>query len=382
MIYLDNAATTKPFDEVIQTVSDTDREFFFNPSSMHTGGFLAEKKISEAETFLKDAIGGRQGSVLFTSGGTESNNLALFGTVFSALKRKPHIITTKIEHPSVLEPIRMLETLGAEVTYVDADENGFVSPDEIEINIRENTMLVSVMCVNNETGATQPISEIAKRVKAKNKRILFHTDCVQALGNVSINAEKTGIDLMSFSAHKINGPKGVGALFIAKGVKLSPVILGGHQQKNLRSGTQNTSGIAGFHKALKLTLSNKAEKTEKLQALKRMLIDGLKDAPSISVQNKGAHYAPHIISIHVKDVRAEVLLHALEAHEIYVSAGSACSSNKPEPSHVLTAMGYDKKRIEETIRVSTGAYNTEEDIETFLRILKEEASSLSRFLRN
>lgn len=381
MIYLDNAATTRPFDEVIKEVEATDKECFANPSSMHAAGYLAEKKIRKAETAVKEAIGADRGTVLFTSGGTESNNLAFFGTLFSVLKRGVHIITTKIEHPSVLEPVRCLEALGADVTYVGTDENGFVNPDEILENIKEDTRLVSVMYVNNETGAIQPIEEIAKKVKAKNKNILLHTDCVQALGAVNINVKKAGIDMLSLSAHKINGPKGVGAFYFSDNVHIKPVIVGGHQQNNLRSGTQNTPGICGFEKALFLTLSQKEERRAHSASLKERLINGLKGNPAFTVNNESGQYAPHIISIWVHDVRAEVLLHALEAHDICVSAGSACSSNKPEPSHVLAAMGYDKKRIEETIRVSTGAFTKEKDIDTFLEVLTHEASALARFTR-
>lgn len=381
MIYLDNAATTRPFDEVMQEIQTVNDTFFANPSSMHTAGYLAEKKIKEAKGAILASIGATDGTFLYTSGGTESNNLAFFGTLQSAIRRKPHIITTKIEHPSVLEPLHFLENLGAEVTYADVDERGFVSPEQLASLVRENTKIVSVMGVNNETGAIQPLSEIAKAVKRKKPDILFHTDCVQALGNIPIDVKKMSIDMMSVSAHKINGPKGVGGFYFGKNVHLKPALLGGHQQDNLRSGTLNTPGICGFAKALSLTMESAKDKRETLSRLKERLITRLADCDLFSVNNTGDGYAPHIISLRVKNVRSEVLLHALETHGICISAGSACSSARPSPSHVLTAMGYDRKKIEETVRISTGAFTTKEDIDTFCEIIKKEAKMLSEFTR-
>lgn len=382
MIYLDNAATTRPFDEVTEEMELVDKTVFANPSSMHAAGYLAEKKITAANEAAMTAIGAKEGTFLFTSGGTESNNLAFFGTLQNALKRRPHIITTKIEHPSVLEPVRFLAELGAEVTYVGTDEKGFVNPDEVVGGIRENTKIVSVMYVNNETGAIQPIHEISKKIKAKKPDVLFHTDCVQAMGNVDIDVTKCSIDMLSLSAHKINGPKGVGGFYFSKRANVKPVILGGHQQMDLRSGTMNTAGICGFAKAMTLTIQDMHQKREKLIQLKKKLIDHLSGQACFTVNNAIGNYAPHIVSVRVHNVRAEVLLHALEAHDICISAGSACSSNRPAPSHVLAAMGYDKKRIEETIRISTGAFSTEEDIDIFCSVLKKEAAALAKFTRN
>lgn len=381
MIYLDNAATTRAFDEVVREMDDVNRECFANPSSMHAAGYLAEKKVQTATETALSSIGAKDGTFLFTSGGTESNNLAFFGVLQRAIKRKPHIITTKIEHPSVLEPVRFLEELGASVTYVGVDENGFVNPADVANAMQEDTMLVSVMYVNNETGAVQPIGEIIKKVKAVKQDVLFHTDCVQAMGVVDIQAEKLGIDMLSLSAHKLHGPKGVGGFYCRKHIPLKPAILGGHQQNNLRSGTLNTPGICGFQKAMELTTKTLDEKRAHLLRLKNRLIENLKDSPLFSVNNNGDGYSPHIISLRVKNVRAEVLLHALESSGICISAGSACSSNKPAPSHVLAAMGYDRKRIEETVRISTSVQNTEQEIDTFCEILMKEAEMLSKFTR-
>lgn len=381
MIYLDNAATTRAYDEVIELISKINRDVFANPSSMHTAGFEAEKEIRRAREVLLRSIGAKSGDFIFTSGGTESNNLILFGAVKSQIKRKPHIITTAIEHPSVLEPVKELESLGCEVTYIAPDKDGVVSADSIVSQIRDNTKIVSVMAVNNETGAINPIADIAKKVKAKNKDIIVHSDCVQAMGNIKISVDKWGVDAISLSSHKICGPKGVGGLYIKNGVRVLPHILGGHQQKNFRSGTENTPGIMGFMKACEISDETFFEKSASLFTLKETLIERLSANNGFIINNAGDKYTSHIISIRVKNVRAEVMLHALESYGICVSAGSACSTNKPAPSHVLTAQGFDKKHIEETIRVSTGAYNTIDEINAFCDIIIKEAGALSRFVR-
>ena len=379
MIYLDNAATTRPYDLVLDAMNEINRDFYANPSSMHSAGYAAEKKLSDAKEKLMLSIGARSGELVFTSGGTESNNQIFFGILKNAIKRKPHIITTSIEHPSVLEPVKALEALGCEVTYITPDEFGVICADAVANAVKENTKIVSVMAVNNETGAINPIADIVKRVKAKNADIVVHSDCVQAMGNIKINVDSWGVDAISLSAHKICGPRGVGMLYIRQNVRVLPYILGGHQQKNLRSGTENVAGAVGFGVAAEEVVKTFDEKQNRLSALKEKIISSLDD--NFIINNQGDMYSPHIVSIRVRNVRAEVLLHALEAHGICVSAGSACSTNKPAPSHVLLAQGYDRKHIEETIRVSLGVYNTEEEINTFCRILKEESAALSRFTR-
>lgn len=379
MIYLDNAATTRICDEALSVINEINKDFYANPSSMHSLGYLAEKKLKEAKETIMKAIGAKSGDFIFTSGGTESNNQAFFGVLKNKIKRQPHIITTKIEHPSVLECAKFLESLGCEVTYVSPDENGIISAESVVNAIKDNTALVSVMAVNNETGAISPIAEITKAVKAKNKDIIVHTDCVQALSNIEIEASGWGVDLLSVSAHKICGPKGVGGLYVSDKVKLLPLILGGHQQKNLRSGTENVAGACGFGKACEMLCQNIKEKQEKYKSLKNLLKENLPDF--ISVNNEGDLYSPHVVSLRVKNVRAEVLLHALETEGICISAGSACSTNKPAPSHVLLSQGYDRKHIEETVRVSFGPYNTEDEIKTFCDSLTKHATALSKFTR-
>ncbi len=377
MIYLDNAATTRPYGEVLAAMDEINKDFFANPSSQHRAGYEAEKKLNEAKARLLASCGARSGEIVFTSGGTESNNQIFFGILKNAIKRKPHIITTQIEHPSVLEPVKFLEGLGCEVTFISPDRRGIISADDVAAAVKENTKIVSVMAVNNETGAINPIGDIVRKVKAKNADIILHSDCVQAFGNIKIEADKWGVDAISLSAHKIGGPKGVGALFIRDKVRVLPFILGGHQQKNLRSGTENVAGIVGF--ATAASFVNPEAKQAHLKALKDKVCALCGDV--FTVNNEGDAYSSHIISIRVKNVRSEVLLHALEAHGICISAGSACSTNKPAPSHVLLAQGYDRRHIEETVRVSLSLDNTEEEIDTFCQILIKEAAALSRFTR-
>ena len=381
MIYLDNAATTRPYDEVIELISQMNKEFFANPSSQHSAGYEAEKKLAWAKETVMNAIGAKSGQLVFTSGGTESNNQIFKGFLKNAIKRCPHIITTKIEHPSVLEVVAELESLGCEVTYIAPDECGVISADSVAEAVRENTKLVSVMAVNNETGAINPIADIVKKVKAKNADIVVHSDCVQAMGNIRISVDKWGIDAISLSAHKICGPKGVGALYIRDKVRVLPIILGGHQQKNLRSGTENVPGIVGFAKAAEITDKTFSQKLMNLYSIKSELLEKLSGAEGIEINNPGEKYSSHIASIRVRNVRSEVLLHALESYGICVSAGSACSTNKPAPSHVLLAQGYDRKHIEETIRVSFGAHTDIDEVCAFCDILIKEATSLARFVR-
>ena len=381
MIYLDNAATTRPYDEVVELISQMNRDFYANPSSMHSAGYEAEKKLNQAKDMLMGIIGAAVGNFIFTSGGTESNNQIFFGTLKNAIKRKPHIITSAIEHPSVLEPVKYLESLGCEVTFVAPNEHGVVTAESVEKEIRENTKIVSIMAVNNETGAINPIADIAKRVKAKNPEIIVHSDCVQAMGNIKISVDKWGVDAISLSAHKICGPKGVGGLFVRDKVRVLPLILGGHQQKNFRSGTENVPGIVGFSKAAQIANETFNEKAKSLYVLKETVINKLAENDGFHINNEGSLYSSHIVSIRVKNVRAEVMLHALESYGICVSAGSACSTNKPAPSHVLLAQGYSKKHIEETIRVSFGATTTIDEVVAFCDILIKEAAQLSRFTR-
>ena len=380
--YLDNSATTRQFDEVTDKISDVARENYGNPSSLHSLGHEAEKIIKNAKAVLMNVIGAKEGQFLFTSGGTESDNLAVIGTLMSAIKRKPKLVTTKIEHPAVTEPARYLASLGAHCHFVGVDADGVINLDELEKSLEPDTVLVSVMLVNNEVGSIQPISEISNIMKRICPNALLHVDAVQAFGKIPINVDKMGIDLLSVSSHKINGPKGIGGLYVRKPNILKPIVFGGHQENNLRSGTENTPAIAGFALAAEKSVSELAAETEKLSKLKDKLIKGLLEISDIKINGGDKKCsAPHIINVSIKNAKSEVLLHSLEKRGVFVSTGSACSSNKPSLSPVLSAMGVKREDIDCAIRLSLGYYNTEEQIDYAISAIKEEVSFLRELFK-
>ncbi len=375
MIYLDNSATTRPFDAVIALMADIQQQNFGNPSSLHRAGILAERAMKTAREQVLTALGANDGTFVFTAGGTEANNLAILGTMLSRIRRTPQIITTKIEHPSVMEAVLYLESLGADCRLVDVKQNGQVDEDHFASLLTEDTALVSVMSVNNETGAVQDVETLCRMAKQKNPNVLFHTDAVQAFGKIPLNLSASGVDLVSISGHKINGPKGVGGLYIRRGVHVKPILHGGGQENGLRSGTQNVPAIAGFGLASEMTKNAFSQTTAKMHALREMLSEGLDKIPGckvIRVENS----APHVVSFTCPGVKSETLLHTLEMRDIYVSSGSACSSNKPQLSPTLLAMGYNKKEIEGAIRLSLGHDTTEDDIRTAIAAVKEETALL------
>ncbi len=375
MIYLDNSATTRPFDAVIALMAEMQQNNFGNPSSLHRAGILAERAMIQARDQVLSCLGGQDGNFVFTAGGTEANNLAILGTMLSRIRRTPRIITSEIEHPSVMEVALYLKSLGADCQFVRVDQNGQVDKEHFAELLIENTALVSVMSVNNETGATQDIATLCRMAKQKNPDVLFHTDAVQALGKIPLNVKETGVDLLSVSSHKINGPKGAGGLYIRRGVHVKPVLFGGGQENGLRSGTQNTPAICGFGLASELTMASMAEKTAEMARLRTKLSEGLSKIPGcqvVSVENP----APHIVCATFPGLKSETLLHTLEMREIYVSSGSACSSNKPQLSPTLLAMGKSRKEIEGAIRFSLGHNTTEADIEAALSAAREESELL------
>ncbi len=375
MIYLDNSATTRPFDAVTALMADMQQNNFGNPSSLHRAGILAERAMTHAREQVLSSLSGQDGSFIFTAGGTEANNLAIVGTMLSRIRRTPQIITTEIEHPSVTEAVLYLKSLGADCRFVHVDKSGQVDKEHFASLLTEDTALVSVMSVNNETGATQDIATLCRLAKAKNPDVLFHTDSVQALGKIPLNVRETGVDLLSVSSHKINGPKGAGGLYIRHGVHVKPILFGGGQENGLRSGTQNTPAICGFGLACELTMASMTEKTAEMTRLRAMLAEGLSEISGcqvVSVKNP----APHIVSATFPGLKSETLLHILEMREIYVSSGSACSSNKPQLSPTLLAMGKSRKEIEGAIRFSLGHDTTEADIASALSELKEEVGFL------
>lgn len=379
---MDNSATTRCSEGAAAMVMKVMREDFGNPSSMHTKGVEAEHYIREAKDFFAKNLKVDEKEIYFTSGGTESNNLALIGSAMANKRSGNHLITTSVEHASVDNPMKYLEEQGFEVTYLPVDQDGIVSLEALKEALRPETILVSVMYVNNEVGAVQPVDEIAKLVKDYDSKIIFHVDAIQAYGKYRIWPKKEGIDLLSVSGHKIHGPKGTGILYVNSKLKIHPMILGGGQQKGMRSGTENVPGIAGLAEAAKECYENLDEKIDRLYALKERFVKQIEELDDVKVNGRtGRDSAPHIVSVSFRDVRSEVLLHALEEKGIYVSAGSACSSNKPAVSHTLKSMGVEKDLLGSTIRFSFCFETTEEETDYCVRELRELLPMLRRYVR-
>ena len=376
--YLDNAATTFVFPQVKDLMGKVMEEDFGNPSSLHKKGVEAEQYIKEAKETIAKFLKVEPKEIVFTSGGTESNNMALIGSAYANQRRGKHIITTRIEHASVYEPLMHLEKEGFQITYLPVDEHGIVKLDALKEALTDETVLVSIMYVNNEIGSIQPIEEIGKIIKSYREDILFHVDAIQAYGKLKIYPKRAKVDLLSVSGHKIHGPKGSGFLYIKDKTKIQPILFGGGQQKGMRSGTENVPAIAGLSLASKLMYENHEEKIEKLNILKERFIKGVSEIENVT-NNSGE--APHIISISFPGVRSEVLLHALEEKGVYVSSGSACSSNHPAISGTLKAIGLDKNHWESTLRFSLSIFTTEEEVDFAIQCLKELVPVLRRFTR-
>lgn len=380
--YLDNSATTRCMECVTKTMIRVMREDYGNPSSLHTKGVEAEKYVREAKQFFAENLKVNEKEIYFTSGGTESNNLAIIGTAMANQRSGRHLITSSVEHASVLNTMKYLEEQGFRVTYLPVDPDGIVSLEALEEALCEETILVSIMYVNNEVGAVQPVDEIAKLIHRKNPKTLFHVDAIQAYGKYHIFPKREGIDLLSVSGHKIHGPKGSGILYVNEKVKIRPIIFGGEQQKGLRSGTENVPGIAGIAEAAKACYEDLDEKVERLYGLKAHFIEGILQMDGTKVNGRtGRDSAPHIVSVSFRDVRSEVLLHALEEKGIYVSAGSACSSNKPAVSHTLKSMGVEKEYLGSTLRFSFCFDTSEEEIDYCLQELNKLLPVLRRYVR-
>ena len=380
--YFDNSATTKVLDSVKDIVVKTMTEDYGNPAAKHRKGMEAEQYIRDARKIIADTMKVQEKEILFTSGGSESNNMALIGAAWANQRAGKHIISTSIEHPSVYNPLGVLEELGFEVTILPVDHDGHISLKELEEAIRPDTILVSTMYVNNEVGAVEPVEEISKIIKAKNPSTLYHVDAIQAYGKYVIRPKKQGIDLLSVSGHKIHGPKGVGFLYIRNGVKIKPLIYGGGQQAGMRSGTENVPGVAGFGAAAKEMYTNHAEKVQKLIELKDYMTDRLGEIEGTVINSKkGEASAPQIVSVSFEGVRSEVLLHALEDKGVYVSSGSACSSNHPGISGTLKGIGVAQKLLDSTIRMSFGMFNTKEEVDYTIDVLKELVPVLRRYQR-
>lgn len=381
-VYFDNSATTRCYDSVKEIVIRTMTEDFGNPSAMHLKGVEAEKYVKDSVAKLARILKVQEKEILFTSGGTESDNLALIGAAMANKRSGNHIITTAVEHPAVSQPALFLQEQGFEVTYLPVDSRGVVKLDALEAVLRPDTILVSVMYVNNEVGAVMPVEEIGRRIREKSPKALFHVDAIQAFGKHRIYPKKMGIDLLSVSSHKIHGPKGVGFLYINEKAKLQPQILGGGQQSGMRSGTDNVPGIAGLGVAAEEIYRDLDANVERMYSLKEHIAKGLEKIPDIRINGMALREgAPQILSISVMGVRSEVLLHSLEERGIFVSAGSACSSHKRKPSSTLTAMGMAKDQIESTVRLSFSEENTAEEADYFLQVMGELVPVLRRYSR-
>lgn len=383
--YLDNSATTRCLDCVLEIVGRVMTEDFGNPSSKHLKGVEAERYLRSARETIARTMKVKEKEIYFTSGGTESNNWALIGTALAKQRAGKHLITTAVEHAAVLQPMAFLEELGFEVTYLPVDEYGSVSLETLKAAVRDDTVLVSMMYVNNELGSVEPVEEAGCYLKKEHPQILFHVDAIQAYGKYRIYPKKMGIDLLSVSGHKIHGPKGIGFLYVDEKAKIRPFILGGGQQKGMRSGTDNVPGAAGLGVAAGEAYQEFEQKLEHLEALKKQFLEGVREIPGAVVQGQSrmGGGAPHIVSVSFRDVRSEVLLHALEERGIYISSGSACSSNKKLPvSSVLKEAHVEKALLESTVRFSFSTLTTEDEIRYCLDTLKELVPMLRRFTRH
>lgn len=381
-VYLDNSATTKAMPEVVDIISKVMLEDYGNPSSMHIKGVDAEHYIRMTGEIIASTLKCSPKNILYTSGGTESDNLALIGVAEAMVRRGKHIITTQIEHPAILETCEHLSKIGYEITYLPVDKQGIVNLDILRKSLRPDTILVSVMHTNNEIGAVEPIEEIGKIIREISSETFFHVDAVQGYGKCKINPKSCGIDLMSVSAHKLHGPKGVGFLYMSDRVRLKPIIFGGGQQKGMRSGTENVPGIAGMGKAIEILHKTLDEDIAKERELKSYAVSRLKSMEGITINGyNDGESAPHIISVSIEDVRAEVMLHALEDKGIYVSSGSACASNKPAISATLKAIGVDKKLLDSTIRISMSPFTTRQEIDYTIDSMEELIPKLRKYVR-
>lgn len=381
-VYLDNSATTRVFPEVAELMTKLMLEDYGNPSSMHFKGMQAEQYVKRAKEQIAKALKVNEKELLFTSGGTEADNLALVGAAMANRRSGTHLITTRIEHPAVLRTMEYLEGQGFRVTYLPVDRTGRIRPEDLRKSIRPDTILVSVMHTNNEVGAVQPIAEAGELIKRMNPRTLFHVDAVQGFGKFRIYPKKMYIDLLSASGHKIHGPKGAGFLYAGEKVKLRPTVFGGGQQGGLRSGTENVPGIAGLGLACEKIYGTLEKDNERMYSLRERLIEGVYDIGNVRINGcPDREGAPHVASISFRGVRSEVLLHALEDRGICVSAGSACAAKHPRPSETLKAMGVEQSLLESTLRFSLSLFTTEEEIGYTLRILHEIVPVLRRYSR-
>jgi cysteine desulfurase len=380
MIYFDNSATTKPYKEVIDAFVKVSSEYYGNPSSLHNFGGQAEKLLTQARTQVASLLAVKPGEIYFTSGGTESNNLAIKGAALLHKKKGRHIIVSSVEHPSVRGAMEQLKQHGFEITCLPVDRSGRVLVEDVRKSIRKDTILVSVMQVNNEIGTIQPIKEIGYQLK-QHPTVLFHVDAVQAIGKIPLNLYENNVDLCSFSAHKFHGLKGTGALFLREGVKQDPLFSGGNQEFNLRSGTENVAGAVGMAKALRMTMMKHDSGLQRLENIKSILREGLSKIEDITFNTPLENSAPHILNFSLNEMKPEVLIHALEQKGIFLSTTSACSSKKKSPSETLLAMGVPETLADSAFRISLSYENTEQEADTVITEIEKAVKQLRKVMK-
>ncbi len=385
--YLDNSATTKIRPEVMESIIDIYENNYGNPSSLHRLGMKIEKEINLARKYVSKVINAKAEEIYFTGGGTESNNIAILGylsnlSVLNNSEKTHNVITTKIEHPSVYNVFKQFESV-LEVRYLNVDSSGKIEISQLENNVDENTLLVSIMHVNNELGTVQDLDKIIEIIKNKNKKTKIHVDAIQAFGKIKLDIKKTLVDTMSFSSHKIHGPKGVGGLYVRSGYKINPIYFGASQEKGIRPGTENTAGIVGFGKACELICENFQVETEKLYNLKNQYgITLIQEIEDININSDlGRNGAPHILSVSFKNIRGEVLVHYLEDKGIYVSTGSACSSKTKRDNRILKSIGLDREYVDGTIRISFGYFNSFDEIEYVVNNIKQSVKEIRMIMK-
>ena len=378
-VYFDNSATTKPYDEVIEAVSKGMKEYFGNPSSLHKIGMNCEKRLNEAREYFASTIKCNKEEIYFTSGGSEGNNLILKGL----LKPGHHFITTAFEHHSIISTCKQLEEKGGKVTSLDVDSEGRLSVEDLEEAITKDTVLVSIMQVNNEIGVIQDIEAIGKLIKERSSRAKFHVDAVQGYGKLPIDVNKSNVDFLTVASHKIHGPKGVGFIYIKKGIILNSLISGGSQEKGIRAGTENLPGIIGFEKAAQMTFEEMESRYDKVLELKKYFVERLNEIKDIRVNGEIDGFSPYILNVSFLGVRAEVLLHLLEEQNIYVATGSACTSKSSAAhgSYVIKSLGLSNKEVESAIRFSFSYENTKEEVDYTIDVLKKSLMFLRRVKR-
>ena len=381
-VYFDNAATTRVDPRVTELMVKIMDEDYGNPSSKYIMGLTAENYVREARERIASSLKVKPSEIIFTSGGTESDNMALIGTALAKKNRGRHIISCNIEHAAVYKTLEFLEREGFEISFIGVDERGHIDLEELKNTVRSDTILVSMMYVNNEIGAIEPVAEASRIVKSINPDCCFHTDAIQAYGKLVIRPKKEGIDMLSVSGHKIHGPKGVGFIYINEKTRIEPIIFGGGQQRDLRSGTENVPGIAGLGLAAELYSKNHEEYIKGILSVKERLMGRLERIEGVSLNSlHGEESAPQIVSASFEGVRAEVLLHALEDKGVYVSSGSACSSNHPAISGTLRAIGLKKELLDSTLRFSFGIFNKPEEADYCADCIEELLPVLRRYTR-